>query len=145
LKYICLYSPSSVQKIIDFVKTIISFKDYIPVIIKPVGAGAQIGVPEAYRYVYKAGRQLIILPDIDDLKTTLRVNEVYYIDPRGQRIDVKELKNKDNIAIVINSGEGEPGKKELEGVKIVFINELPEELPAISLTSIIIYMLEKQL
>ncbi|MEM1742129.1 MAG: RecB-family nuclease, partial [Desulfurococcaceae archaeon] len=64
--YIALYNTSSIQRLVDFVKIVCSFRETIPVIIKPIGAAAQIGVPEAYKIIHRANRPLIVLSEITD-------------------------------------------------------------------------------
>ncbi|MEM1832411.1 MAG: RecB-family nuclease, partial [Desulfurococcaceae archaeon] len=69
--YLALYSPSSVQRLLDFLKTVYAVNNVVPVVIKPFGAAAQVGVPEAHRISYKLSKPLIILPEIMDLKRLL--------------------------------------------------------------------------
>jgi SpoU rRNA methylase family enzyme len=137
--FIALYSPTSVQRIIDFQKTVYAFPGSIPVIIKPVGAAAQIGVPEAHRIAYKRNKPLIILPEISDLRDVLGVGKIYYVSSIGEEIDVNEIAG-DEVALVISGGEHEPGKKELKDVKIVKFKNIPSSLPAIALTAILLYL-----
>jgi len=142
VRYAVLYSPSSVQRIMDFIKTAYAFRDAIPVVVKPIGAGAQIGVPEAYKYSYRVGKPLIILPELTDLFSILHVSEAYYITSRGVEVSVRDLSGKNNVAFIVSSGEGEPSKKELEGVKSVAVRELPVDLPPASLLAVLLYTLE---
>lgn len=138
--YITLYAPSSVQRILDFVKTIYSYENAIPVIVKPIGAAAQIGVPEAYKHSYKVGKPLIILPELQDLFNVLGLKNLYYISPVGERISTESLRG-ENIGIIVNGGGQEPSKKELEGIKIINIAEIPDNMPSISMIAIILYLL----
>lgn len=137
--YLVLYSPSSVQRIIDFIKTVYAFEKSIPVIIKPIGAAAQIGIPEAYKYAYRIGKPLIILSELTDLIEIIKVNELYYVSSRGRKISIQELVDKNNIAIIILGGENEPSKKELEKTHIVFFENIPTELPPSPLAALILY------
>ncbi len=140
--FIALYSPTSVQRVIDFQKTVYSFPGHIPVIIKPVGAAAQIGVPEAHRIAYRMNKPLIVLPEIGDLRDVLGLKKIYYVSNSGEEINVSALTDRGS-ALIISGGEYEPGKKELEGVKIVKLENIPVNLPAIALTGIILYVMSK--
>lgn len=142
MRFIILYAPSSVQRIIDFVRTVFLFKDWQPVIIKPIGAAAQIGVPEAYKIAYKQNKSLIILPEIKDIVDVLGISEIYYVDGQGEEIEISDLK-KDDIAIIINGGDQEPSKKELMRTNIVKIKNVDHALPPVGLTAIILYLLSR--
>ncbi|ADI32633.1 RecB-family nuclease [Staphylothermus hellenicus] len=142
MRFIALYAPSSVQRVIDFVKTVFLFEDYQPIIIKPIGAAAQIGVPEAYKIAYREKKSLIILPEITDIIEVLGINKVYYLDKRGEEIEIHNLKKSD-IAIVINGGDREPSKKELLNINIVKVRDADPSLPPVGLTAITLYLLSR--
>ncbi|MET1160228.1 MAG: RecB-family nuclease, partial [Thermoprotei archaeon] len=89
--YVALYGATSVQRVMDFIKTVYAFPNSIPVVIKPIGAAAQIGIPEAYRYAYRSGKSLIVLPEVADLLTILNVSRIYYISSSGNEIEPREL------------------------------------------------------
>jgi len=144
VRYAVLYSPSSVQRIMDFIKTAYAFRDTIPVIVKPIGAGAQIGIPEAYKYSYRVGKPLIILPELTDVFSVLHVSEAYYITSRGVEASIRDLSRRSNVAFILSSGESEPSKKELEGVKSVTVREFPVDLPPASLLAILLYTIERE-
>ncbi|MEM4717477.1 MAG: RecB-family nuclease [Desulfurococcaceae archaeon] len=140
--YIALYSPSSVQKLLDFIKTIYIASNLTPVVIKPFGAAAQIGVPEAHRLSYKMNKPLIILPEIKDLKQILGCSVVYYISEEGVEIDLTKIfeeATSSKIAIVVNSGEQEPSRKELEDTVPAWFKSIPRGFPPVSLTGVIVY------
>lgn len=136
--YIALYGPTSVQRIIDFLKTVYALGGATPVIIKPVGAAAQIGVPEAHKIAYKLGKPLIVLPEITDLKELFNPAKIYYITGHGKEVELgKELLE---AAIIIRGGEQEPSKKELVDVELVKIKDVPVEISPIALTGILLYV-----
>lgn len=136
--YIALYGPTSVQRIIDFLKTVYALGGATPVIIKPVGAAAQIGVPEAHKIAYKLGKPLIVLPEITDLKELFKPPKIYYIANHGKEVELsKELLE---AAIIIRGGEQEPSKKELANVELIKIKDIPAEISPIALTGILLYM-----
>lgn len=139
VKYIALYSPSSVNAVVDFVKSTYVFPNAIPVVINPIGAAAQFGVPEAYRLSYKIGKPLIILPTIDDLKDVLGVSRVFYYSETGSVIPVEELRSIDNYSVVFGAEHG-LGKKELLNVEPFRVNEIPSDLPTVPLVALFLYL-----
>lgn len=144
--YLALYSPSSVQKVVDFVKLAYSVEGVTPVILRPMGAGAQIGVPEAYKISYKLGRPLVILPEVKDLFEVLGVRELFYIDEGGDEVPPEVLRGaaaSGACAIMFSSGEMEPSKKELEGARAIWIRGVPRGFPPIAQAAVVIYELQK--
>ncbi len=135
--YIGLYGSSSVQRIMDFVKTVYNFGEATPVIIKPIGAAAQIGVPEAYKLSYKLGKPLIVLPSINDLVEIFKPSKTYYITGKGVPIDPAELST--DTAIVLPGGEMEPSRDEIVDVEKASIIGVPPGLPGSVLAGIILY------
>lgn len=135
--YVALYGATSVQRVMDFIKTVYAFPNSIPVVIKPIGAAAQIGIPEAYRYAYRSGKSLIVLPEVADLLTILNVSRIYYISSSGNEIEPREL-GTDNIAILISDGDAEPSKKELEKTIMIKPRGIPLELPPAPLIALLL-------
>ncbi len=144
--YIVLYAPSSVQKLIDFLKTVYTVENAVPVVVKPFGAAAQVGVPEAHRISYKLGKPLIILPELKDLHSILNCETVYYVSEEGVNKNLHELlgeAKQRKTAIVVGSGEQEPSRKEIEGFTIVWPREIPRGIPSTALTGILVYELTR--
>ncbi|MEM4481743.1 MAG: RecB-family nuclease [Desulfurococcaceae archaeon] len=140
--YLALYAPSSVQKLTDFLKTVYAVPGVVPVVIRPFGAAAQVGVPEAHRISYKLNKPLIILPEIGDLANIIGCNCLYYLLDEGEEVDVQRLLGESacrKTALILCSGEHEPGAKELSGVKAVWIAGVPRGIPPIGLAGILIY------
>lgn len=144
--YVALYSPSSVQKVVDFVKLAYSVKGLIPVILRPIGAGAQIGVPEAYKLSYKLSKPLVVLPEVKDLMEVLGITELLYIDENGDEVPPDALRSavtSGTCAIMFSSGEMEPSKKELEKARVVWMRGMPRGFPPLAQAAAIIYELQK--
>jgi SpoU rRNA methylase family enzyme len=142
--YIALYAPSSVQKLLDFLKTIYSVENTVPVIIKPFGAAAQVGVPEAHRLSYKLGKPLIILPELRDLRSILNCESIYYLGEEGVEVELDSVLSEAigrKTALVVNSGEQEPSRKELEDVKVIWPIDIPRGISATALAGVIAYKL----
>lgn len=140
--YMALYSPSSVQKLLDFLKTIYTVNGLVPVVIKPFGAAAQVGVPEAHKLSYKLGKPLIILPELRDIREIIGCNRVYYVVEDGVEIEfsrVIEESKTTRVAVVLGSGEQEPSRKEIEEAELVWFKNIPVGIPPVSLAGILVY------
>jgi len=143
--YVALYAPSSVQKLLEFVKTVYASPRLIPVIIKPYGAAAQVGVPEAYRVSYKLGKPLILLPEIRDLADVLGCKHIYYLDENGAGISLLSLiSGSEKKTLVISSGEQEPSPREINNTHVVWPSEIPRGLSPIAIAGIIVYEVSRQ-
>lgn len=143
VKYIALYGPSSVNVIVDFVKSMYVFEDVVPVIVKPFGAGAQIGVPEAYKYSYRVSKPLVILPELSDVVEVLKPHRLLYYSSIGGEVDPEVLRDMDNYVMVF-SGEMELSKKELMSVEPVLLKGVPRELPVLSLATLVVYLITRR-
>ncbi|WP_440060116.1 RecB-family nuclease [Thermogladius sp. 4427co] len=139
--YIGLYGPTSVQKLLDFTRIVYSIPSLAPVVIKPVGAAAQIGVPDAFKLSLKLGRPFIVVPELGDALELLKPLEAYYYSEEGEELDESSLGEKasGNLLFVFPSGENEPGKKELTGFKLFKLKRIPPGMPSIGVLAIFVY------
>ncbi|AFL67231.1 RecB-family nuclease [Desulfurococcus amylolyticus] len=143
--YIALYSPSSIQKLVDFIKTVYAIKGLVPVVIKPIGAAAQIGVPEAHKIAIKQGKPFIVLPEISDLSNVLGCSKILYINESGREVSLAEVLDlEERVAILVSSGEQEPSRKEVENTDSVWLREVPRGLPVTALIGILVYELHRK-
>lgn len=146
--YVVLYSPSSVQKLLDFLKTIYAVNFSIPVIVKPFGAAAQIGIPEAHKVAYRLGKPLIVLPELADLDHVLRCDALYYLTEDGKEVELSQLISEafnKRVALVVSSGDREPSVKELERFNAIWLKDIPMNVPCTALTGIIVYEVSRYL
>lgn len=143
--HIALYAPSSVQKLLDFLKSVYA-GNLVPVIIKPFGAAAQVGIPEAHKISYKLGKPLIVLTGIPDLVEILGCDCLYYVSEEGEEVELLSMLSKNTCrkpVLILSSGDQEPSKRELETARTVWIKNVPPGLPSTALVGIIIYELFK--
>lgn len=142
--YVALYAPSSVQKLLEFVKTVYASPLLVPVIIKPYGAAAQVGVPEAYKLSYRLGKPLILLPEIKDLVDVLTCKQVYYLEESGALVSLSSIiKEGEKKAIIISSGEQEPSPRELSVVSTVWPSEIPRGISPVAVAGILVYEISR--
>ncbi|MGC9121452.1 MAG: RecB-family nuclease [Thermogladius sp.] len=142
--YVGLYSPTSVQRVVDFVKTVYAFSQkaqVVPVIVKPIGAAAQIGIPEAFKVSVKLNKPFMVFPELGDALELLRPSEAYFYSDEGTELEASQIRqaHSGSLLIVFPSGESEPSKKELAGLKLARLKDVPSQLPALALLSIFMY------
>jgi len=144
--YMALYAPSSVQKLLDFLRTIYAVEFVIPVIIRPFGAAAQVGIPEAHRIAYKLNKPLLVLPELADLRHIVKCDSAFYLVEDGEEIGlhrlIEEIAYK-RVALIMSSGEQEPSGKELEGLATIWLKDVPRGMPCTALAGIIVYELHR--
>lgn len=144
--FMVLYNVSSVHKVIDFVKTIYAFNTMVPVIVKPLGAAAQIGVPEANKFAYKLNKPLIILPELEDIINVLNVSKNYMVSGRGTKKSLEEFIRmvcSDSVAITINGGDTDFTNQELEYGTPINIVDIPLSISSTAIAGIIAYEIAK--
>ncbi len=141
---ICIYSISSVQRLVDFIKTVYAFDNAIPAIVKPIGAAAQIGVPEAHKISYRLDKPLIVLPELKDLVDILNVENIYFLTYSGEEIEPNDIPSDSDVAIVVHGSDGEFTKAELQYGKSIKQKNVPAELPPHISIAILLYGLGKK-
>jgi len=125
-------------------KTVYAVPGLIPVVIKPYGAAAQVGVPEAYKISYKLGKPLVILPEIRDLVDVLACNYIYYLDESGVLTSITNIiSSSEKKAVIVSSGEQEPSPREIGSVSVVWPSEIPRGMPSLAITGILVYEIVK--
>jgi len=141
VKYAVIYSVSSVQRLLDFVKTVYAFDNATPVIVKPIGGAAQAGLPEAYRLSYKRGKPLLLFPELTDLYNVLGVEKAFFLTPNGSEVSVDELEFSGRVAYVVHGSDSVFTRGELQYGEAVWVKGVPRELPSHILIPIILYSL----
>ncbi|MCY0867961.1 MAG: RecB-family nuclease [Desulfurococcus sp.] len=135
-----LYLPSSIQKLMDFIKAVYTSSILVPVVVKPIGAAAQIGVPEAHKLAIKLGRPFIVLPEVRDLRGVLGCERVVYVSEAGREVGVEELiAGSVRTALLLGSGDQEPSGREIEGLEIAWPRGVPKGMPVTALAGILVY------
>lgn len=138
-----IYNVASVQRLLDFIKTIYAFDIGIPAIIKPTGAAAQVGVPEAHRLSYKYDKPLIVLPELPDLREILRIDTIYFLSKHGEEISIRNILSNNDMAIIVQGSNGEFTKAELQYGIPLKITGIPHDLPSHIKIAILLYDIKK--
>ncbi len=135
---LAIYTVSSVQRLLDFIKTVYVYGIGVPVVIKPIGAAAQVGIPEAHKVAYKSGRPLIVLPDIKDLAEVIGLNEVLLVSEKGSLLEIRSLSLDHAVAIVFHGGDGDFTRSEAQYGKPVWFKEIPPKLPPVAQATVLL-------
>ena len=146
-----LHNVYSVQKVLDFVKLCIT-SDIITLIVmsKVGGAAAQSGIPEAYKLIFKEGKNLLILNDVSDVVELLHTDKVYFItcskDYEATLNDlVNDIVNGKKVIAVFNGSDVEFSRQELKyGLKTI-IPEYNKPISSISQATIVLYEVTRAL
>jgi len=78
-----LHNTLSNQRVIDFVSTSISLGVNTIILTKVGGTAAQIGIPEAFKQAIKNNAKLIVLPDINDIKSVFEKAQLYFLSKKS--------------------------------------------------------------
>jgi len=143
-----LHNTLSNQRVIDFVSTSISLGVNTIILTKVGGTAAQIGIPEAFKQAIKNNAKLIVLPDINDIKSVFEKAQLYFFVQKEyakEEFNVNELFElyKNGFQPILIFGGLEPGfnKKELELGKAVHLN-IGGNIPSVSLAAIVLFIIK---
>ncbi len=146
---VVLHNVTSVHRVIEIVRLCIAFSCPNMVIIRPTGAAAQQGIPEAFKIAIKENLNISILSELKDLKEVLNISKIYFLTTsEGEELEkhikdmVRELKNGEKIALVVHGQDLPFLPREIQlGIPIKIFNKLA---PATSLLSIVLWELCKE-
>jgi SpoU rRNA methylase family enzyme len=140
-----IHNVSSVQRVVDMARLVYSLGLDELVVSKAYGAAAQHGIPEAMRIALKAGKSLLVLPDLDDAVELLRPDEVLIVSfERAELRDVEELikgLEHKNVMVVFNGGEPDFSPEELKLGKTIYLPNVKARLGPIAEAGILLYFL----
>ncbi len=89
------HNVASVAKLVEFAKTAFAFDCVnLLVISRPQGSAAQTGVPEVHLMAYRAGKQLLVVRDLNQAIELLNPTKVIGVDTSEKPFDPKELDKK---------------------------------------------------
>jgi SpoU rRNA methylase family enzyme len=137
-----LHAPTSPHIVVEFVKTsaiLKDLRDIFVVITRPGGLAAQTGIPEAWRYAYKNGLSIAVLPEIVDVIEIYRPSDIYVFSRSRDWIDFSGVDINRDTMIVFPSGEQPVGKEGLEKAKYVGFPEFTRDPGPIQNLSIVLY------
>ncbi|MEB3756864.1 MAG: RecB-family nuclease [Desulfurococcales archaeon] len=141
-----LNNTSSPSRVIDFIKigSSMGVKDFA--YTKIYGAAAQTGIPDAFKYAYKNGLSLIVMPTLEDFVETVKPNLTILFTGTGQ--DLNEMlgnyrASESSIALVFDGSDAgfDPLERKL-GVQ-VYLKDIPGKLPVVAEVALSLYIMSK--
>lgn len=141
-----LNNTSSPSRVIDFIKigSSMGVKDFA--YTKIYGAAAQTGIPDAFKYAYKNGLSLIVMPTLEDFVETVKPNLTILFTGTGQ--DLNEILgnyrvSESSVALVFDGSDAgfDPLERKL-GVQ-VYLKDIPGKLPVVAEVALSLYILSK--
>ncbi len=139
---IALHDVASTNRLTDFIKTAIAYKDFVGgvVISRATGAAAQYGLAEASKNLYKMGIPLLILPDIQDIMELWKNKRILQLTNTYGEEEFNPSQVTDNTLIIFSGNDNGFSKKELIDVAIkAKIPQIEKELPASGELAIILH------
>ena len=140
-----IHNVSSVQKVVDMARVVISLDLDLLVATKVYGAAAQSGVPEAYRMLAKEGKGFVILPDLKDAvelyspKTVLIVDR----DRAAELVDPSTVPRVEGTTmVVVNGSDTSFSPQELAVGRPVYIRGLRSRAGSIAEAFTVLYLLK---
>ncbi len=141
-----LHNVSSVQRLVDSVKTAYSLGAKTFVVTKAYGGAAQSGVAEAMRISLKLNKQFIVLPDLDDVVELLHPDRILLLtyDYSKDTIDLENMKELNGrILVVVSGSDPEFSSSELKLGEPVYFKDSPGKIGPIGELALILYTLAR--
>ncbi len=142
-----IHNVSSVQRLVDMAKIVISMNMDSLVATKVYGAAAQSGIAEAYRMLLKAGKGLVVLPDLRDAVEVFRPSQVLLLDKdhANELIDPLDITLDQQVMFVFNGSDTPFSPQELSLGKPVYIRGLTSRAGSTVEASILLYGVARKL
>jgi len=140
-----VHNITSTQRLIEISKLALSSRLVKNLIFTKVGGtAAQSGVPEIFRFAYKLGKSVIILPDLRDSIELLKPDKIILLTSKGNNIltkeEVKKYDSNFKVLIVIPGNEvGFTKVEESLGETYKISDELSIELSPIATLGILLH------
>ncbi|MEM0373410.1 MAG: RecB-family nuclease [Sulfolobaceae archaeon] len=141
-----IHNITSAQRVIEISKLALSHKTVKNLVLTKVGGtAAQSGIPEVFRFAYKLGKSIMVLPDLKDTIELLKPDKVILISSKSNQVLTREeIKKyeKDNKKILIVIPGNEAGFTKIEeslGEIYRIESEINVEVSPIAILGIILY------
>jgi SpoU rRNA methylase family enzyme len=140
-----LNNTSSPSRVMDFIRigSAMGIKEFA--YTKIYGAAAQTGIPDAFKYAYKNGLSIIIMPTLEDFVETVNPGLTVLFSGTGHVLDevLKDNTSTSTIAMVFDGSDAgfDPLEKKL-GIQ-VYLRDVPGKLPVVAEVALSLYILGK--
>lgn len=140
-----IHNTSSVQRLVDMARIVLSMNIDLLVATKVYGAAAQSGIAEAFRLLLKAGKGLVVLPELKDAVETYGSTQVFLVDKEHATELIDPLSGDfasgsgGPIMLVFNGSDAPFGPQELSLGKPVYIKGLSYRAGSTAEASLLLY------
>lgn len=144
-----LHNTSSVQKLVDMAKVVLSLGMDVLVTTKVYGAAAQSGIAEAYRLLLKSGKGLVVLPELSDVAEVYRGFQVLLVDKEHAQDLIDPLSDDvtklgENVLLVFNGSDSPFTPQELSLGRPIYIRGLSYRAGSSAEASLLLYSLMRR-
>ncbi|MGC9209746.1 MAG: RecB-family nuclease [Acidilobus sp.] len=139
-----IHNVSSVQRLVDLARIVVSLDLEFLVASKVYGAAAQSGVAEAFRILLKERKGLVVLPELKDVVEAYSPEQVLLIDRDNAReqVDIQDLRGlRGRVMVVLNGSDAPFTSQELSLGKAIYIKGLRSRAGAVAEGALVLYAL----
>ncbi len=140
-----LNNTSSPSRVIDFIRigAAMGVKEFA--YTKVYGAAAQTGIPDAFKFAYKNGLSLIVMPTLEDFLETVEPDLLLLFTGKGEELSkvLNVNRDKKRVSLVFDGSDAgfDPVERKL-GVQ-VYLEDVPGGLPVVAAASLALYVLNR--
>ncbi|MGC9112260.1 RecB-family nuclease [Acidilobus sp.] len=140
-----IHNTSSVQRLVDMARIVLSMNIDLLVATKVYGAAAQSGIAEAFRLLLKAGKGLVVLPELKDAVETYDGMQVFLVDKEHAAELVDPLSgdfvtgSSSPLMLVFNGSDTPFSPQELSLGKPIYIKGLSYRAGSTAEASLLLY------
>ncbi len=139
-----VHNVSSVQRLVDMARIVVSLDLEILVVTKAYGAAAQSGIPEASRLLLKERKGLVVLPELKDAVEFYSPDQVLLIDRDNAKaqLGVEELRGlQGRVMVVLNGSDAPFSPQELALGRPVYLRGLRGRAGAVAEGALVLFLL----
>jgi SpoU rRNA methylase family enzyme len=137
-----IHNVSSVQRLVDTARVVVSLGLPTLIATKVYGAAAQSGVPEVFRLLLKERRGFVVLPELKDAVEAYAPDSVLLIDRENasEQLSLDDLgRLKGRVMVVLNGSDAPFSPQELSLGKPVYIRGLVSRAGAVAEGALVLY------
>ncbi|MCE4606347.1 MAG: RecB-family nuclease [Desulfurococcales archaeon] len=141
-----LNNTSSPSRVMDFIKigSSMGVKEFA--YTKVYGAAAQTGIPDAFKYAYKNGLSLVVMPTLEDFVETVKPGLTILLTGTGQELSdllEKYQASSSSIALVFDGSDAGFDPLERKFGAQAYLREVPGRLPVVAEVALSLYIVGK--
>ncbi len=141
LMYLVYHDVHSVAKLVEIAKMAFAFPHVnVFVISRAQGNAAQTGVPEVHMRAYRAGKKLLVVPDLKDAVELLKPDKVIIIARKAEKpFEPREIT--EHTMVVVCGTEPDVTKFDANDYELRYIE--PREAGEMAATATVLFLTHK--